>query len=110
LPLFLALFLIVRGLPVLLLYRRDVPRAQILPMALLASTALPLVVAITQIGLDTGHMRPENAAALVGAAMLSVLIFPFAAFTSLRRHTDIELTEPTEPDEPTAMYRDEGDV
>jgi Kef-type K+ transport system membrane component KefB len=85
LPLFLGLFFVVRGLPVLLLYRRDVPRSQLLPMALLASTALPLVVAITEIGLQTGKMRPANAAALVGAGMLSVLLFPTTAFALRRR-------------------------
>jgi Kef-type K+ transport system membrane component KefB len=85
LPLFLGLFFVVRGIPVLLLYRRDVPRSQLLPMALLASTALPLVVAITEIGLQTGKMRPANAAALVGAGMLSVLLFPTTAFALRRR-------------------------
>jgi Kef-type K+ transport system membrane component KefB len=85
LPLFLGLFFVVRGLPVLLLYRRDVPRSGLLPMALLASTALPLVVAITEIGLQTGKMRPANAAALVGAGMLSVLLFPATAFALRRR-------------------------
>ncbi len=87
LPLFLALFFVVRGLPVLVLYRRDVARSDRVPMALLASTALPLIVAITEIGVDTNRMRPANAAALVGAGMLSVLLFPSAAFALRRRHT-----------------------
>ena len=80
-PLFLALFFVARGLPVLVLYRKDVERRALLPMALLASTALPLVVAITEIGVQTGRMRTENAAALVGAAMVSALLFPTAAFS-----------------------------
>ena len=42
-------------------------------------------VAITTIGLETGHMRSDNAAALVGAAMVSVLVFPLAALTVRRR-------------------------
>ncbi len=33
---------------------------------------------------DTGRMLPENAAALVGAGMLSVLIFPLIGFSRLR--------------------------
>ena len=66
LPLFLGLFLVVRGVPVLLLYRRDSARAQLLPMVLLSATALPLVVAITEIGLETGRMRPQNAAGARG--------------------------------------------
>ena len=79
LPVFLALFLLARGLPVFLLYRRAIPRADRIPLALYSATALPIVVAVTTIGLETGHMRPENAAALVGAAMLSVLVLPLLA-------------------------------
>ena len=84
LPLFLGLFLLVRGLPVLLFYRRDLPR-ELAPLALYSATALPLVIAITQIGLDTGRMRPETAAALVGAGMVSVFAFPLTALTLRRR-------------------------
>jgi Kef-type K+ transport system membrane component KefB len=84
LPVFLGLFLLVRGLPVLL-YRGELPPGARWPMALFSGTALPLVVVITQIGTDTGRMAPENAAALVGAAMLSVVIYPSIAFALLRR-------------------------
>src|SRR5262249_28027660 len=69
LPIFLGLFFVVRGVPAFLLYRRDLPTSDLLPLALFSATALPLVVVITSIGLDTGRMRPENAAALVGAGM-----------------------------------------
>jgi Kef-type K+ transport system membrane component KefB len=110
-PLFLGLFLVIRGLPVFLLYRRDVPRWDLKPLALLSATALPLVVAITEIGLDSHRMKPENAAALVGAAMLSVLIFPYLAFALRRRHpTDEEPSVPAPPDEPAAVYEDEADL
>ena len=85
LPLFLALFLVVRGIPALLLYRRDLPRDQLVPLALFSATGLPLIVVITGIGVDSGRMLPENAAALVGAGMLSVLIFPLLGFSRLRR-------------------------
>ncbi|HXY93100.1 MAG TPA: cation:proton antiporter [Acidimicrobiia bacterium] len=110
-PLFLALFLLVRGIPVLLLYRRDVHRSQLFPLALLSATALPIVVAITEIGVDSGHMRPANAAALVGAAILSVLVFPSTAFGWMRRHPvppDAEVAAPA--DEPTEVYEDEADI
>src|SRR5262249_10901222 len=76
LPLFLALFLIVRGLPVLVLYRHELGRRARSALALFASTQLPLVVAITSIGLEEGEMRASTAAALVFAAVLSTLIFP----------------------------------
>jgi len=37
---------------------------------------LIIVVAISEIGVSTGRMLPENAAALLGAGLLSVLVFP----------------------------------
>lgn len=84
-PIFLLLFFVVRGLPVFALYRRLLDRHQRSALALLQATALPLVVVITGIGLDTGRMLPENAAALVGAGMLSVLVYPLAGFARLGR-------------------------
>lgn len=76
LPLFLALFLVVRGVPILL-YRREIPDGrERTALALLSATALPLVVAITTIGVAAGQMRSSTGAALVGAAMLSVIVFP----------------------------------
>ena len=99
LPVFLGLFLLVRGLPALL-YSRDLPKSDLLPLALLSATALPLIVAVTAIALDTGRIRPANAAALVGAGMLSVLVFPMTAL-ALRRRTAgsgaMPATQPTPP-------------
>ena len=40
---------------------------------------MPLLVALAQIGLESGTMLPENAAALVGAGVLSVIVFPAIA-------------------------------
>jgi Kef-type K+ transport system membrane component KefB len=76
LVLFLVLFLIVRGTPALVLYRRVFDRRQRIALALLSSTQLPMVVAITSLAEAGGHMRPSTAAALVGAAALSTLVFP----------------------------------
>jgi Kef-type K+ transport system membrane component KefB len=73
---FFVLLLAVRGLPSLFLYRRDLVMRQRVQMMLLTATALPLLVALAAIGLDTGDMLPENAAALVGAGVLSVTVFP----------------------------------
>ena len=55
-------------------------------------------------------MKPENAAALVGAAMLSVLVFPFVAFALRRRHPDPDEPVAKPPDEPTTIYEDEADI
>ena len=79
LALFVVLFLIVRGAPALLLYRGALPAARDrLALVFFSATQLPLVVAITTIAVDGGHMRSSTAAGLVGAAILSTLIFPFA--------------------------------
>jgi Kef-type K+ transport system membrane component KefB len=86
-PLFLLLLLVVRGLPALMLYRRDLPRYQLLPLALFSATGLPLIVVITTIGVQEGRMRPVNAAALVAAGMLSVLLFPMFARMRLRQES-----------------------
>ncbi|MFI8965558.1 cation:proton antiporter [Streptomyces sp. NPDC053493] len=79
LPLFLALFLVVRGGPIWLLAPRDLGRTDRTGLVLYGSTALPLVVAITTIGVDDKAMTAGEAAALVGAAMVSVLVFPLLA-------------------------------
>jgi Kef-type K+ transport system membrane component KefB len=84
LPLFLALFLVVRGLPTIL-GRREVPPGTLGPLALMAASALPLVVAITGVGVVTGRLASDTAASMVGAAMLSVLIYPALALALLRR-------------------------
>jgi Kef-type K+ transport system membrane component KefB len=84
LPLFLALFLIVRGTPALLLYRDVFGVRERVALAFFSATELPLVVAITTIAIDEGHMRTSTAAALVGAAIISTLVFPFVGL-SLRR-------------------------
>jgi Kef-type K+ transport system membrane component KefB len=76
---FLALLLVVRGLPVLVVYRRALGMRERTQLMLFTATTLPLVVALTEIGLNNGTMLPENAAALVGAGVLSVLVFPFVA-------------------------------
>jgi Kef-type K+ transport system membrane component KefB len=78
-PGFAALFLLCRGLPAMLLYRGDLPRSELPSLALFSAAALPLVIAITEIGTDTGTMPEQEAVALVGAGMISVLLFPVLA-------------------------------
>ncbi|WP_328720438.1 cation:proton antiporter [Streptomyces sp. NBC_00247] len=80
LPVFLLLFVLVRGGPVWLLAPRDLSSgAERGALALYAATCLPLVVAITTIGLDEKAISTGEGAALVGAAMVSVLVFPLVA-------------------------------
>ncbi len=77
LVLFFFLFLVVRGTPALLLYRRDLDLRDRLALGAFSATELPLVVAITTLAVEGGHMRTSTAAGLVGAAILSTLVFPF---------------------------------
>jgi Kef-type K+ transport system membrane component KefB len=83
-PVFLIALLAVRGLPALL-YRRDIGNRRSTVAALLQATSLPFIVAATQIGLELGTIDAETGAALVGAGILSVLVFPLGALTFLRR-------------------------
>jgi Kef-type K+ transport system membrane component KefB len=84
--LFFLLLLVVRGLPTLLLYRSALPRPQRVELVFIMATALPILVALSEIGLKSGTMLPENAAALVGAGVLSVLVFPAIAVAIDRRY------------------------
>jgi Kef-type K+ transport system membrane component KefB len=79
LALFFALLLAVRGLPVLLVHRVVLDRRERVQVALVSATALPVLVALAEIGLRNGTMLRENAAALVGAGVLTVLLLPALA-------------------------------
>jgi Kef-type K+ transport system membrane component KefB len=79
LALFACLFLVVRGAPALLLYRGTLDLRDRAALAFYSATELPLVVAITTIAVADGHMRTSTAAGLVGAGMVSTLVFPLLA-------------------------------
>jgi Kef-type K+ transport system membrane component KefB len=83
-PVFLIALLAVRGLPAVL-YRGEIGVRRSTVAGLLQATSLPFIVAATQIGLELGTIDAETAAALVGAGVLSVLVFPLGALTLLRR-------------------------
>jgi Kef-type K+ transport system membrane component KefB len=94
---FFALLLLVRGVPALFLYRRDLPAVQRVQLMFVTATALPLLVALAEIGLRNGTMLRENAAALVGAGVLSVLVFPMIAVAIGRRQRAQERPEAAPP-------------
>jgi Kef-type K+ transport system membrane component KefB len=75
----LALLLVVRGLPSLLVYRNDLILRERVEMTFITATSLPLLIALAEIGEQDGVMLPATAAALVGAGVLSVLIYPLIA-------------------------------
>ncbi|HEX4747793.1 MAG TPA: cation:proton antiporter [Gaiellaceae bacterium] len=75
---FLGLLLVTRGAPALLWLRELGPR-QTVSLALFGATGLPLIVAIVGIGQERGDVSDAVAASLIGAGMLSVLVYPFVA-------------------------------
>ena len=83
-PIFLVALLLVRGVPALL-YRPLVGSRRSVVAGLLQATSLTFIVAATQIGLQLGLITKATGAALIGAGLLSVLIFPLLALTLLRR-------------------------
>lgn len=76
--LFLALLLVVRGTSSLL-WLSELGRQPTLALALFGATGLPLIVAIVDIGQDRGAIDADVGASLVGAGMISVLLFPLVA-------------------------------
>jgi Kef-type K+ transport system membrane component KefB len=83
-PIFLAALFLARGVPALL-YRSIVPPGRTMVSALLQATSLPFIVAATAIGTSIGVISSANAAALIAAGLLSVVLFPATALTLLRR-------------------------
>ncbi|QJW38186.1 cation:proton antiporter [Cellulosimicrobium protaetiae] len=77
--LLLVLMLVVRGGPVLLWFRRELPRVERVQTALYSATALPLLVAITEIAVAEDAMTTRVGAALVGAGVVSVIVLPMVA-------------------------------
>jgi Kef-type K+ transport system membrane component KefB len=83
-PIFLAALVAVRGLPALL-YRRLIGGQRAAVAGLMQATSLPFIVAATAIGMELGLVSGAEGAALVAAGLMSVLIFPLAGLTLLRR-------------------------
>jgi Kef-type K+ transport system membrane component KefB len=83
LPIFLVALVIVRGLPALL-YRDVLDGRRVVVAGLMQATSLPFIVAATAIGLELGLVDSAESAALIGAGLLSVLIFPLLGLTLLR--------------------------
>ena len=102
--LFFLMLLIVRGLPSLLVYRRALPARQRVEMTFITATTLPLLIALAEIGRQDGVMLPATAAALVGAGVLSVLVFPLVAVrlhrTAPLTPADVGIADGTDPNDP----------
>jgi Kef-type K+ transport system membrane component KefB len=83
-PVFLAALIAARGLPAVL-YRRRLGARRSVIAGLMQATSLPFIVAATAIGTDLGLIDAAASAALIGAGLLSVLLFPLAGLVLLRR-------------------------
>ncbi|MCD0442751.1 cation:proton antiporter [Glycomyces sp. A-F 0318] len=75
-PVFLAAFALVRGAVTFAVAARALERAPRKALAAFAATELPIVVIAAGTAAERGLVAESVAAAMVGAAMLSVLIFP----------------------------------
>jgi Kef-type K+ transport system membrane component KefB len=75
-PMFTVIFLFTRSLPTWAFFRDVLTKAEARSLAVLSATGLPIIVVITSLGVSEHRMKPQNAAALVAAGMLSVLIYP----------------------------------
>ncbi|HET8968418.1 MAG TPA: cation:proton antiporter [Gaiellaceae bacterium] len=75
---FLALLLVSRGASALL-WLRELGGRRTASLALFGATGLPLIVAIVGIGQERGDISDSVGASLIGAGMISVLVYPFVA-------------------------------
>jgi Kef-type K+ transport system membrane component KefB len=99
-PIFLAALVVVRGVPALL-YRGLLDGRRTTTAALMQATSLPFIVAATAIGQDLDLLTAAEGAALIGAGLLSVLLFPIAGLTLLRGAPDA--ASPARDDAPAPL-------
>ena len=78
-PVVLVVLLVVRGLPSTLVAPPGSTTRERLSIALMGATGLPIIVAVTAIGVDEGILTTTQQTVLVAGGMLSVLIFPLIA-------------------------------
>jgi Kef-type K+ transport system membrane component KefB len=76
---FFAVMFVVRGLPALFWYRNELPAIERGQLVFITATALPLLVALTAVGVTNGTMTTASQAGVIGAGVLSVLVFPLVA-------------------------------
>ncbi|HEY6742185.1 MAG TPA: cation:proton antiporter [Lapillicoccus sp.] len=93
-PGFLLLMLVVRAIPTFLCYRKGLERNQRQALAVMSATGLPLIVVITTIAVDNGYISSADAAAMVAAGMLSVVILPAVSIALLGRVLEARPIEP----------------
>jgi Kef-type K+ transport system membrane component KefB len=88
---FLAFLLVIRGAPLLWWFRGELGGRDRVSLALFGSTTLPLLVALTALAVQAGHLSTGGQATVIGAGVVSVLVFPIVAVElarSRRRRSD----------------------
>jgi Kef-type K+ transport system membrane component KefB len=85
--LFLALLLVVRGASALLWLRR-LGSQSTASLAFFGATGLPLIVAIVTVGTQKGAIEADVGASLIGAGMISVLVYPLLGMAVAPSRTD----------------------
>jgi Kef-type K+ transport system membrane component KefB len=83
-PVFLVALLAARGLPAIV-YRHTLDARHTAIAGLMQATSLPFIVAATAIGMELHLIDAAGSAALIGAGLLSVLLFPLGGLLLLRR-------------------------
>jgi Kef-type K+ transport system membrane component KefB len=101
-PIFLAALVAVRGVPALL-YRRVLDARHTAIAGLMQATSLPFIVAAVAIGEELGLIGAAEGAALIGAGLLSVLIFPATGLSLLRRGEPSAGAKPSGEGKPEAL-------
>lgn len=91
-PIFLLVMLVARGLPVWFSQPRGASASDRRTAALFSATSLPLVIAVTGIGTEHQVLSETVAAAMVGAGILTVMLFP--ALALIGRRPEPALTAP----------------
>ena len=83
-PVFLAALLLARGVPAIV-YRGALDARHTAIAGLMQATSLPFLVAATAIGRELDLIDAAASAAMIGAGLLSVLLFPLGGLLLLRR-------------------------
>jgi len=83
-PIFLAALLLARGVPAIV-YRGALDARRTAIAGLMQATSLPFIVAATAIGRELDLIDAAASAAMIGAGLLSVLLFPLGGLLLLRR-------------------------
>lgn len=78
-PVFALLLLLARGIPAFFSAARGTSFSDRRTTALFTATSLPLIIAVTSIGVSEQVLDPGIAAAMMGGGLLTVLLFPMLA-------------------------------